>query len=94
MPTIPPSVSMLQSSSRYGTEAVAAVYLEAEWSDMLLGRSGDCKVSPLDQILQRATPSFYLRIAAISLIACEKSIRYSPIASAMSARRPDALSMN
>ena len=72
MPIIPPSVSMLQSSSRYETEAVAAVYLEAEWSDMLLGRSENCKVSPLDQILQRATPSFYLRIVTIALMACKE----------------------
>lgn len=75
MPTIPP-VSMPQPSSRYETEALAAVYLEAEWSDMLFGRSESCKASPLDQILKRATPSFYLRIATISLIACkERSIQ-------------------
>jgi SAM-dependent methyltransferase len=63
---------MLQSSSRYENEAVAAVYLEAEWSDMLFHPNKVQTVGPFDPMRQHATPSFYLRIANITVLACKE----------------------
>jgi|ERR1700733_12530747 len=61
---------MLQSYSRYESDAVAAVYLEAEWSDMLFSSNPGVSGLPFDPMTTRAAPSFYKKIADIAALSC------------------------